>query len=115
MSFLVVFEKVGAVALRVLGIADSVAQAVTPLLLPSLSPEAVAIEQEVQKGIVIAELAIQAAESAAAAKKASAFTIASSALPALPPEAQQALSAAIDNRVALNNNLAILAQATRGK
>jgi hypothetical protein len=117
--------KVAKDAMSAVGIADQIAEFATPILLPTLSGPALAAEMAVKKGIDIAEAAITTAQQGVA-KKQTAGAIAAAELPnmqaiiaefganlQLGPEAQTALSTAIDAAVASRNSIAQLLAALK--
>jgi hypothetical protein len=112
-------------AVEVVGVTDQIATVATPFLIPYLSGPALALETAIKKGCDIAEVAITTAQ-AGAAKKLTAGAIAASEIPnaeaivaefgknlQLTPEAQTALSAAIDAIVASRNTIAQLLAALK--
>jgi hypothetical protein len=115
MSFSSIFKKIEMVALKVIGVADSVVTVATPLLGPVLGPSAAAILVLIQKGVNGAESLITGVDQGLA-KKQTAGTIVTAELTQLSeivaefganlklsPAAEQAIGVATDGAVAVAN------------
>ncbi|MDE2102133.1 MAG: hypothetical protein KGL39_33110 [Patescibacteria group bacterium] len=126
-NFRAILKTIGVDALKTLGIADQVSEIATPFIVPALSPQALAVEQAISKGINLAETAITGAQQGVA-KKQTAGTIIAAEIPTLEsivaefgpnvelsPDQISSMQGAIDGLVAVRNNIATMLASMQAK